>query len=100
MFEGNILTFNPGWDENAKNIEIFDDIREIQRRLKNNGLSLTSEADETAVVSTIKRRYRHCEHREAIHDPVSPDCFVVPPRNDDIHDRHCETPKKDSNSSK
>ncbi len=46
MFEGNILTFNPGWDENAKNIESFNDIREIQRHLKNNGLSLLSEADE------------------------------------------------------
>jgi predicted enzyme related to lactoylglutathione lyase len=46
MFEGNILTFNPGWDESAKNIEHFDDIREIQRHLKNNGLSLISEADE------------------------------------------------------
>ena len=46
MFEGNILTFNPGWDENAKNIENFDDIREIQRQLKNNGLTLISEANE------------------------------------------------------
>ncbi len=46
MFQGNILTFNPGWDENARNIEDFDDIREIQRQLKNNGLSLTSEANE------------------------------------------------------
>lgn len=47
MFEGNILTFNPGWDENAGNIENFDDIREIQKDLKNSGLKLTSEADET-----------------------------------------------------
>jgi len=46
MFEGNILTFNPGWDENAKNIENFDDIRDIQRQLKNNGLNLITEADE------------------------------------------------------
>jgi len=46
MFEGNILTFNPGWDENAKNVENFDDIREIQRQLKNNGLNLIIEADE------------------------------------------------------
>ena len=46
MFQGNILTFNPGWDENAKNIEEFDDIREIQRQLKNNGVKLMSEADE------------------------------------------------------
>jgi catechol 2,3-dioxygenase-like lactoylglutathione lyase family enzyme len=46
MFQGNILTFNPGWDENTSNIENFDDIRKIQKELKNNGLTLTSEADE------------------------------------------------------
>jgi len=46
MFQGNILTFNPGWDENAEEIEKFDDIRQIQRQLKNKGLVLTSEADE------------------------------------------------------
>lgn len=46
MFEGNILTFSPGWDENASNIENFDDVREIQRQLKGKGLGLMSEADE------------------------------------------------------
>ncbi|WP_439879756.1 VOC family protein [Pontibacter sp. MBLB2868] len=46
MFQGNILTFNPGWDENAGNLETFDDIRVIQKQLKDNGLTLTSEADE------------------------------------------------------
>ena len=46
MFQGNILTFNPGWDENANNIDNFDDIRKIQQQLKSNGLSLISEADE------------------------------------------------------
>jgi len=46
MFQGNILTFNPGWDENSKNIDDFDDILKIQQQLKNNGLNLTSEADE------------------------------------------------------
>lgn len=46
MFEGNILTFNPGWDENAKNVKKFDDIRKIQQNLKKNGIVLTSEADE------------------------------------------------------
>jgi catechol 2,3-dioxygenase-like lactoylglutathione lyase family enzyme len=46
MFEGNILTFNPGWDENAKNIEKFDDVREIQRQLKSKGTKLTMEADD------------------------------------------------------
>lgn len=46
MFQGNILTFNPGWDENAKNIENFEDIRNIQKELKKSGLTLLSEADE------------------------------------------------------
>lgn len=46
MFEGNIITFNPGWDSNAKNLEDFDDIRDIQKYLKQNGISLTSEVDE------------------------------------------------------
>jgi catechol 2,3-dioxygenase-like lactoylglutathione lyase family enzyme len=46
MFKGNILTFNPGWDENAKNMEKFDDVRVIQRHLKAKGIVLTSEADE------------------------------------------------------
>lgn len=47
MFQGNILTFNPGWDENANNLDSFDDIRSIQKQLKQSGVSLTSEADET-----------------------------------------------------
>lgn len=46
MFEGNILTFNPGWDENANNIETFDDVREIQRQLKKNNIKFNTEADE------------------------------------------------------
>ena len=46
MFEGNMLTFNPGWDENAKNTAQFNDVREIQRQLKSKGIKLTMEADE------------------------------------------------------
>lgn len=46
MFQGNILTFNPGWDENANNLENYDDIRIIQKQLKESGIQLTSEADE------------------------------------------------------
>ena len=47
MFSGNILTFNPGWDENAANLDNFEDVREIQRQLRANGIALTTEADET-----------------------------------------------------
>lgn len=45
MFKGNILTFNPGWDENGNTIEPFDDVREIQVKLKSKGIRLDSEAD-------------------------------------------------------
>jgi len=45
MFESNIITFNPGWDENAQNVADFDDVRAIQEHLKKCGISLTSEAD-------------------------------------------------------
>lgn len=47
MFEGNILTFNPGWDENAHNLESFDDVRVIQKHLKANNLELMNETDES-----------------------------------------------------
>ena len=47
MFEDNILTFNPGWDENAQETESFTDIRDLQKSLKADGITLTSEADET-----------------------------------------------------
>ncbi len=46
MFEKNILTFNPGWDQEAQPLETFEDVRELQRRLKEQGVALTSEADE------------------------------------------------------
>jgi len=46
MFEKNILTFNPGWDQNARKLESFTDVREIQRQLKAQGVELMSEADE------------------------------------------------------
>ncbi|WP_419870492.1 VOC family protein [Chryseobacterium sp. CT-SW4] len=47
MFDGNMLTFNPGWDENAQEVNPFDDVREIQKHLKENGVELDKTADET-----------------------------------------------------
>jgi len=47
MFEGNIITFNPGWDGNAQNVEDFDDVRHIQNHLQSLGIQLTRTADET-----------------------------------------------------
>jgi predicted enzyme related to lactoylglutathione lyase len=46
MFERNILTFNPGWDSNAKQLSSFTDVRELQRRLKAEGVQLMTEAEE------------------------------------------------------
>jgi len=43
-FEGNIITFNPGWDSNAENVEDFDDVRVIQKALKEKEIKLTFEA--------------------------------------------------------
>lgn len=47
MFENNILTFNPGWDQSANALEQFDDVRAIQKHLKNKNIKLESEVDET-----------------------------------------------------
>lgn len=47
MFEQNILTFNPGWDESANTLDSFDDIRDIQKQLKSKKIKLESQADET-----------------------------------------------------
>ncbi len=46
MFEGNILTFNPGWDGEAQPLDTFTDVRELQRQLKAKGVTFVSEADE------------------------------------------------------
>lgn len=46
MFEDNILTFNPGWDGDARQLEAFTDVRELQRQLKAKGVKLEQEADE------------------------------------------------------
>ena len=46
MFDRNMLTFNPGWDSNARELDSFTDIRELQRQLKAQGAQFISEADE------------------------------------------------------
>lgn len=46
MFENNILTFNPGMDENANKLDAFDDVREIQKSLKEKGVKIEREANE------------------------------------------------------
>jgi len=46
MFDKNMLTFNPGWDSNARNTDEYTDVRELQRKLKDQGVKFESEADE------------------------------------------------------
>ena len=46
MFEDNILTFNPGWNQEGETLDAFTDIRELQRQLRAKGISFADEADE------------------------------------------------------
>jgi len=48
MFAENIFTFNPGWNSDAQPLDSFTDIRDLQRQLKDQGLELISEADESS----------------------------------------------------
>ena len=48
MFDRNTLTFNPGWNRNSETLPEFDDVREIQRMLKDRGVALQAETDENA----------------------------------------------------
>lgn len=46
MFDKNMLTFNPGWDQDTQKLDTFTDVREIQRHLKAQGIEFATEADE------------------------------------------------------
>jgi lactoylglutathione lyase len=47
MFEKNMLTFNPGWDNNAENLEEFTDVRDLQKELMKKGVKIIQKADES-----------------------------------------------------
>ncbi len=47
MFENNIMTFNPGWDQENQPLDSFTDVRDLQKELKSAGVGLMTEADET-----------------------------------------------------
>ena len=47
MFEKNILTFNPGWDQNSNTLDSFTDVRELQKSFKAKGLKVEAEADDS-----------------------------------------------------
>lgn len=46
MFDKNILTFNPGWNQKAENLDSFTDVRDLQKALKADGVELIEEVDE------------------------------------------------------
>ncbi len=48
MFDKNILTFNPGWDQDCNHLESFQDVRELQQELKAQGIEFSEEADESS----------------------------------------------------
>ena len=48
MFERNVLTFNPGWDQQCSNLDEFTDVRELQRELRKRGIPLADAADESS----------------------------------------------------
>ena len=52
MFEKNILTFNPGWDQNGNTLDSFTDVRDLQRELKARGIKFENEADESTTGPT------------------------------------------------
>lgn len=48
MFEDNILTFNPGWDTEANELDAYTDVRDLQKTLRSRGIELAQEADESS----------------------------------------------------
>jgi lactoylglutathione lyase len=46
MFDENILTFNPGWDNGANEVADYTDVRDIQRKLQQEGIRLLAEVDD------------------------------------------------------
>jgi len=46
MFDNNMLTFNPGWDQQCTDLESFTDVRDLQKQLKAAGIEMSAEADE------------------------------------------------------
>lgn len=45
MFEGNLLTFNPGWDQNAQALEDWNDVRDIAKHLEEKGIKTNVQID-------------------------------------------------------
>jgi len=48
MFEGNILTFNPGWDAAAQPVEGATDVRELRAELARRGIEVPPAPEDEA----------------------------------------------------
>lgn len=48
MFDKNMLTFNPGWDQHCKELDSFTDVRELQRKLEESGVEIQTKVDEAS----------------------------------------------------
>lgn len=48
MFEGNMLTFNPGWDQDTNHLDTFTDVRDIQKELISQGIDMITEVEESS----------------------------------------------------
>jgi catechol 2,3-dioxygenase-like lactoylglutathione lyase family enzyme len=44
MFEGNIMTFNPGWDQSRKTLESYTDVRELLQEFEAQGVKILQQA--------------------------------------------------------
>lgn len=53
MFEGNMLTFNPGWDQSAGEVNPFDDVRDIKVKIKAAGHDVSQEAGEDSGIGSF-----------------------------------------------
>lgn len=57
MFDKNILTFNPGWNQSAEELDSFTDVRELQKALQAQGIEIAETADETTSGFSIFHPY-------------------------------------------
>ncbi|SMX42164.1 VOC family protein [Octadecabacter ascidiaceicola] len=53
MFEKNMLTFNPGWDQSAGEVNPFDDVRDIKAKVKAAGHEVSQDLGEEIGVGSF-----------------------------------------------
>ena len=75
MFPKNMLTYNPGWDRNSATLPDYEDVRDLQKKLKASGITPSEPADEST---------------------TGPASFIItdPDGNPILIDQHAPSPKK------